>query len=193
MLVSEGKMAEDNQNKKCPEYCPFLKAQNTFCELFRKSLQNSFGVPLKCEQCLNPEQRMESYQSLGLSLDSRINMWQKAVLKHNEIELGKKREEEALRKRFAAFLEDKFGARPPLEGNTYLNNLLINLYMVLDGTERSMMMSVLNSGHGIELVQAVDRTPKDENLLRNFRRELDAQYVEYHNGLERGMGMEHGR
>ena len=183
----------ESTNKKCPEYCPFLKAQNTYCELFRKSLQKSMEQPLKCEQCINPEQRMESYKSLRLSLDNRVSMWQKAIIKHNEIELSKKRAEEAARKKFAAFLEDKFGARPPLEGNTYLNNLLINLYMVLDGTERSMMMSVLNSGHGVELVQAVDRTPKDENLLRNFRRELDAQYVEYHNGLERGMGMEHGR
>ena len=52
---------KDN-NKKCAEYCPFLKAQGTFCELFRKSLQNSMGQPLKCEQCINPEQRMESYK-----------------------------------------------------------------------------------------------------------------------------------
>ncbi len=186
-------MTIDDKNKKCPEYCPFLKAQNTFCELFRKSLQKTMGMPLKCEQCTNPEQRMESYKNLGLSLDNRIEMWQKAVLKHNEIELGKKREEEATRKKFAAFIEEKFANRPPLEGNTYLNNLLINLYMVLDGTERSMMMSVLNSGRGDDLVIALDRTPKDENLLRNFRRELDGQYIEYHNSIERGNSLQNSR
>ena len=32
-------MSENEVNKKCPEYCPFLKANNTFCELFKRSLQ----------------------------------------------------------------------------------------------------------------------------------------------------------
>ena len=90
------------------------------------------------------------------------------------------------RKKFATFLEDKFGARPPLEGNIYLNNLIINLYMVLDGTERSMMQAVLNSNQGLALIQAIDRTPKDENLLRHFRHELDEQYITYHHAMERG-------
>ena len=178
----------DDKNKKCPEYCPFLKASNTYCELFRKSLQSSMGLPLKCEQCTNPQQRMETYQSLGLTLDNRINMWQKAILKHNEIELGKKREEEGVRKKFAAFLEEKYGARPPLEGNTYLNNLLINIYMVLDATERSMMMTILNGRNGDELIKAVDRTPKDENLLRNIRREIDDQYMQSRQMMQRTMG-----
>ena len=65
--------------------------------------------------------------------------------------------------------------------------------MVLDGTERSMMMSVLNSGRGDDLVIALDRTPKDENLLRNFRRELDGQYLEYHNSIEHGKSLQNSR
>ena len=185
--TSEKKMTED-KNKKCPEYCPFLKASNTYCELFRRSLQSSVGMPLKCEQCTNPQQRKETYQSLGLSLDNRINMWQKAILKHNEIELGKKREEEAVRKKFASFLEEKYGMRPPLQGNMYLNNLIINLYMVLDATERSMMQSLLNGKQGDALIQAIDRAPKDENLLRNVRREIDAQYIQSRQMMQRNIG-----
>lgn len=175
----------DDRNKKCAEYCPFLKASNTYCELFRKSLQTTMGMPLKCEQCTNPEQRMESYKSLGLTLEGRAEIWQKAILKHNEIELGKKREEEGVRKKFAAFLEEKYGARPPLEGNAYLNNLLVNLYMVLDATERSMMMSVLNGRNGDELIKAIDRAPKDENLLRNVRREIDLEYMKLREMMQR--------
>ena len=175
----------DDRNKKCAEYCPFLKASNTYCELFRKSLQATMGMPLKCEQCLNPEQRMESYKSLDLTLEGRAEIWQKASLKHNEIELGKKREEEGVRKKFAAFLEEKYGARPPLEGNAYLNNLLVNLYMVLDATERSMMMSILNGRNGEELIKAVDRAPKDENLLRNVRREIDLEYMKLREMMQR--------
>lgn len=175
----------DDRNKKCAEYCPFLKASNTYCELFRQSLQTTMGLPLKCEQCTNPQQRMESYKSLGLTLEGRAEIWQKAILKHNEIELGKKREEEGVRKKFATFLEEKYGARPPLEGNAYLNNLLINLYMVLDATERSMMMSVLNGRNGDELIKAIDRAPKDENLLRNVRREIDLEYMKIREMMQR--------
>lgn len=171
-------MADSDKVKKCQEYCPFLVANNTFCELFHKNLQMLGNTTLKCEECLNPEQRMATYKDLGLSLDSRINMWQKAIVKHNEIELGKKREEEAIRKKFAEFLSDKYGSRPPLEGNQFLNNLVINLFMVLDATERKIMHTILNSGLGENLLQAIDRAPKDENLLRNFRRELDDIYME---------------
>ncbi len=178
-------MAEDDKYKKCPEYCPFLKANNTFCELFRRPLQLTHGLSLKCEECKNPDQRKSSYKALGLSVDDREQIWQKAILKYNEIELGKKREEEGVRKKFAAFLEDKYGARPPLEGNTFLKNLIINLYMVLDATERNMMMSILNGRNGDKLIEAIDRVPKDENLLRNFRRELDEHFKDHQLEIKR--------
>jgi len=181
-------MTEIEKQKKCPEYCPFLKANNTFCELFAKNLSLIGGMAIKCEECLNPEQRMASYKSLGLSMDNRIEMWQKAVWKHNEIELGKKREEEAVRQEFAGFLSEKYGDRPPLAGNMYLNNLMINIYMVLDATERQMMKSILNSRGGDELLKAVDRTPKDDSLLRNVRRELDSQYRNYQKMLQNVSG-----
>jgi len=175
----------DDRMKKCPEYCPFLKANGTFCELFHRNLQSIHGLVMKCMECLNPEQRKTSYKALGLSIDNRADMWHKAVLKHNEIELGKKRQEEVIRKKFAAFIEDKFGAKAPLEGNAYLTNLLINLFMVLDATERSMMMTILNSNNGIMLIETLDRTPKDEHLLRNFRRELDNHYLEYQQEIKK--------
>lgn len=169
----------DDRIKKCPEYCPFLMASGTFCELFKRTLQSSHGMALKCEDCKNPEQRMASYKELGMSLDNRAQMWQKAIAKHNEIELGKRRQEEIVRKKFTEFLEDKFGSKPPLEGNTFLKNLVINLYMVLDATERNMMMSLLNGRNGNALIEAIERAPKDESLLRNVRRELDSQYLEF--------------
>ena len=51
-------MSENEVNKKCPEYCPFLKANNTFCELFKRSLQQIASLPQKCDDCVNPELRM---------------------------------------------------------------------------------------------------------------------------------------
>ncbi len=178
-------MADDDKYKRCPEYCPFLKANGTFCELFRRPLQTVQGISQKCEECKNPEQRKSSYKALGLSIDAREQIWQKAILKYNEIELGKKREEEGVRKKFAALLEDKYGARPPLEGNAFLKNLIINLYMVLDATERSMMAAILNGRNGDRLIEAIERAPKDETLLRNFRRELDGQFQEHQLEIKR--------
>ena len=92
-----------------------------------------------------------------------------------------------MRQKFAAFLADKYGDRPPLDGNTYLNNLVINLFMVLDNTERHMMMSVLKSKGGLSLLQAIDKAPKDDSLLRNIRRELDSHYQEYQKSLQNSM------
>jgi hypothetical protein len=178
-------MADDDKYKRCPEYCPFLKANNTFCSLFRRPLQVSHGISTKCEECKNPEQRKSSYKALGLSVNDREQIWQQAILKYNEIELGKKREEEGVRKKFAALLEDKYGSRPPLEGNTFLKNLIINLYMVLDATERSMMSAILNGRNGDRLIEAIERAPKDESLLRNFRRELDEQFKQHQLEIKR--------
>ncbi len=175
----------DDRMKKCPEYCPFLMANGTFCELFKRTLQCSHGSAFKCEDCLNPEQRMSSYKALGLSVDNRAEMWQKAIVKHNEIELGKRRQEEMLRKKFSEFLEDKFGSRPPLSGNAFLKNLIINIYMVLDATERNMMMTLLNSRKGDVLIEAIEKAPKDESLLRNVRRELDLEYGEYQQTIQK--------
>ena len=89
------------------------------------------------------------------------------------------------RKKFSEFLEDKFGSKPPLEGNTFLKNLIVNLYMVLDATERNMMMTLLNSSKGEVFIEAIERAPKYESLLRNIRRELDSQYMEYQQTLQK--------
>lgn len=175
----------DDRIKKCPEYCPFLMANATFCQLFKRTLQCSHSMAFKCEDCLNPEQRKSSYKALGLSVDNRAEMWQKAIVKHNEIELGKRRQEEMVRKKFSEFLEDKFGSKPPLEGNVFLKNLIINIYMVLDATERNMMMTLLNGSKAEVLIEAIERAPKDESLLRNIRRELDSQYMEYQQTFQR--------
>ena len=172
-------MADTEKTKKCPEYCPFLKANNTFCVLFGRSLRTIGDLGIRCDECKDPEQRLSSYKALGLTEDNRIEMWQNAVVKHNEIELGKKRQEEVVRKKFASMLEDKYGARPPLAGNQFLNNLVINLYMVLDSSERQMMQTLLNGRNGNDLLLAIDQMPKDHSLLRNLRRELDEEFLAY--------------
>ena len=49
------------------------------------------------------------------------------------------------------------------------------------------MMSLLKSKGGLSLLQAIDKTPKDDSLLRNIRRELDSHYQEYQKSLQNSM------
>ena len=66
--------------------------------------------------------------------------------------------------------------------------------MVLDNSERHMMMSVLKGRGGDSLLQAIDRAPKDDSLLRNIRRELDLQYQEHQQVLQNSLsGRENNR
>lgn len=49
-------MTEEN-NKNCPETCPYLQGWHNFCGLFVRKLETSQDVTWRCEECLNPEQR----------------------------------------------------------------------------------------------------------------------------------------
>ena len=63
----------------------------------------------------------------------------------------------------------------------------------MDATERNMMMSVLKGRKGDELISAIDRAPKDENLLRNVRRELYDRYAEYEKTMQQTQNMVNNR
>ncbi|MBP1532309.1 MAG: hypothetical protein ILA52_02280 [Alphaproteobacteria bacterium] len=63
--------------------------------------------------------------------------------------------------------------------------MVINLFMVLDNTERNMMMSLLSGRNGDALLNAIDKAPKDDSLLRNIRREIDSQYRDYVQTMQR--------
>ena len=51
--------------------------------------------------------------------------------------------------------------------------------MALDATERNMMNAVLNGKRGMSLIKAIGKSPKDESLLRNVRRELEDHFEQH--------------
>jgi len=158
-------------SKNCPLNCPYLQGWHDFCALFTRKLETSQDITWRCEECLNPEQRKNAVKIAELRGDVRTaTLRENTGFDGNTLKVNHKRDEEGLRQKFMEFLEDKFGSRPPLEGNTALKNLIINLFVALDATERNMMNAVLNGKRGLSLIKAIDRAPKDESLLRNVRR-----------------------
>lgn len=172
-------MTED-ERKNCPETCPYLQGWHDFCGLFVRKLETSQDVTWRCEECLNPEQRKNTAKMAELRGDARaVSFRENTGFDGNTLKVNHKREEEGLRQKFIGFLEDKFGSKPPLEGNTALKNLIVNLFMALDATERNMMNAVLNGKRGMSLIKAIDKAPKDESLLRNVRRELEDHFEQH--------------
>ena len=51
--------------------------------------------------------------------------------------------------------------------------------MVLDSTERQIMQTLRGGRNGNTLLEAIERMPKDQGLLRNVRRELDEEFLAY--------------
>lgn len=60
------------------------------------------------------------------------------------------------------------GGDAPLDGMT--KTLLSNLFQVLDGSERSMLLAIMENPKNLEsFLKAFSKTPHDKDLLRNFR------------------------
>ncbi len=177
-------MAEE-VSKNCPETCPYLQGWHDFCDLFMRKLETSQDVTWRCEECLNPEQRKNAVKIAELRGDVRTSaLCENIGFDGNTLKVNHKCEEEGLRQKFIEFLEDKFGSRPPLEGNTALKNLIVNLFMALDATERNMMNAVLNGKRSMSLIKAIDKTPKDESLLRNVRRKLEDHFEQHKRNIK---------
>ena len=172
-------MTED-ESKNCSSTCPYLQDWHDFCALFMRKLETSQDLTFRCEACLNPEQRKQAVKLAELRGDARSSaLRQNTGFSGNTLKVNHKRDEEGLRQKFIEFLDDKFGSKPPLEGNTALKNLIVNIFMALDATERNMMNAVLSGKRGTSLIKAVDRAPKDESLLRNVRRELEDHFEKH--------------
>ena len=82
--------------------------------------------------------------------------------------LNARRKEEAPEVQEFIKLLDVVGGDSPLDGMT--KNLLANLFQVIDGSERSMLLSILENPKNLEsFLKSFGKTPHDGDLLRNFR------------------------
>jgi len=81
---------------------------------------------------------------------------------------ARRREEAPEAQAFMKFLDVVGGGTDPIDGIT--KTLLSNLFQVLDGTEKSMLLTVMENPKNLEaFLKSFKNTPRDSDLLRNFR------------------------
>ena len=57
------------------------------------------------------------------------------------------------------------------------NQLIVNLYLVMDATEQSMLKSILNNPKSLDaFLEKLQRMPRNDSLLKNVRREMTDLY-----------------
>ncbi len=81
---------------------------------------------------------------------------------------ARRREEAPEAQAFLKFLDVVGGGSDPLDGVT--KTLLSNLFQVLDGSEKSMLLTIMENPKNLEaFLKSFKNTPRDSDLLRNFR------------------------
>ena len=91
---------------------------------------------------------------------------------------ARRREEDPEVQEFVKLLDVIAGGGTPIDGMT--KTLLSNLFQVIDGSERSMLLAIMENPKNLEsFLKSFGKTPHDKDLLRNFR----ALLYEAHRGL----------
>lgn len=89
--------------------------------------------------------------------------------------LNVKRQQESPEVQEFIKLLDVVGGDSPLDGKT--KNILSNLFQVIDGSERSMLLSIMENPKNLEsFLKSFGKTPHDQDLLKNFRALLYDSY-----------------
>lgn len=102
---------------------------------------------------LESEEKLNPFLLMRLAQRARLN--------------ARRREEEPEVQEFIKLL-DVVGGDTPLDGVT--KTLLSNLFQVIDGSERSMLLSIMENPKNLEsFLKSFGKTPHDKDLLKNFR------------------------
>ncbi len=81
---------------------------------------------------------------------------------------ARRREEDPEVQEFIKLLDVIAGGGTPIDGMT--KTLLSNLFQVIDGSERSMLLAIMENPKNLEsFLKNFAKTPHDKDLLRNFR------------------------
>ena len=168
-----------DKTEPCPVNCPFLKvytlfedAQMAHCTLFETPLILA-GVPRRSPDCLNAGRRKAQYQAKKMTPAARLQFWKDKIAALKKKPEERKAEEDKDRREIKDILRDKMDQFPALlDGAT--SQLLVNLFLVMDSTEKSLMKDILNNPHKIEaFLKKIKTMGKNDNLLKNVRREMD--------------------
>lgn len=160
----------------CPIYCPFLKKEAHFCHLFDVPLIANSPLIYKCKQCQDSATRKTQYKLRVKDFEKRQLLWDKA-LKKKPLNLWAKVKTSITdwkdRKEFKEFLSTLAGDIPMfLDKKT--SKLLLNLYLVLDNSEKQELKNILSNGKTAEIfISKLMKMGKRADLLKQVRREID--------------------
>ena len=122
-----------------------LSTQKTFVSILEQT-----GCQLYAEN----EEKLTPFSLMKLAQRARLT--------------ARRREEAPEVQEFIKLLDVIGGEGDPLDGMT--KTLLSNLFQVLDGSERSMLLSILENPKNLEsFLKSFGKTPHDKDLLKNFR------------------------
>ena len=97
---------------------------------------------------------------------------------------ARRRDESPEVREFIKLLDVVGGGDAPLDGMT--KTLLSNLFQVIDGSERSMLLTIMENPKNLEsFLKSFGKTPHDKDLLRNFRALL---YEAHRNVIQQSLG-----
>ena len=159
----------------CPDYCPFLKKEAFHCHLFDKPLVFDVFL-LKCEECLNADVRKTQYKHKVKDFERRQQMWDKAI-KRQPNKLWQQMKISFAdwkdRKEIKAFLTALAGDFPILLDKK-TSKLLLNLYLVLDSTEKQLLKGILSNPQTAEIfLSSFKQMGAKPDLLKQVRRKMD--------------------
>ncbi len=121
-----------------------LSTQNVFVSILEQT-----GAQLY----LDPDEKMTPFVLMKVAQRARLN--------------ARRKEETPEVQEFIKLL-DVIGGDNPLDGMT--KTLLSNLFQVIDGSERSMLLTIMENPKNLEsFLKSFGKTPHDKDLLRNFR------------------------
>lgn len=164
------------QQELCPDYCPFLHKQAIHCRLFNMPLMASPPLIYKCRECMDADTRKSTYKKKVKEYEKRVYMWDKAA-KRKPFDLRAKIKVTLAdwkdRKVFKDFLMALAGKLPILTDGK-LSKLLLNLYLVLDSTEKQEMKDILSNPQTAEiLIKKIHSVGRSPDLLKQVRKEMD--------------------
>ena len=172
--------------ERCPDYCPFLVKEEFYCQLFDKDLFFENFI-IKCEECMNSDVRKTQYKKKVKDFERRQILWDKAVKRQpnklwqkikvtfNEWKQRNDIKEffTLIAKEFSIFIDKK------------TTRLLINLFMVMDNSERAQLKSLLtNSKTADILVKFIQKKGAQKDILKLVRQKMDQMVFEEQKELQ---------
>ena len=141
------------KKERCPDYCPFLKKDMVFCDLFDKKLIYDVFI-VKCEECMNADQRKSQYKKKIKDFERRQMLWDKALKRTpNKLLQQFKTTVKSLvdRKAIKEFLSS-IAKEFPILLDKKTTKLLLNLFLTLDDSERMQMKQLLTNSKSAEML-----------------------------------------